>query len=109
MDIFSVFTLLGGLAFFIFGMNQLSHSLERIAGSRMEKNINRWTRNRLAGLLLGCVITVAIQSSSAVTVLEANSDQYDPHEYLKQIKTTDNPQFQKLFTSYRNKYGEILS
>ena len=69
MDIFSVFTLLGGLAFFIFGMNQLSHSLERIAGSRMEKNINRWTRNRLAGLLLGCVITVAIQSSSAITVM----------------------------------------
>ena len=48
-------------------------------------------------------------SNIAVAVLEANSDQYDPHEYLKQIKTMDNPKFQKLFTSYRNKYGEILS
>ncbi len=69
MDVFSVFTLLGGLAFFIFGMNQMSRSLERIAGDKMELIINRMTRNRFTGLLLGCVITVAIQSSSAVTVM----------------------------------------
>ena len=36
MSIFSIFTLLGGLAFFIYGMNQMSHSLERIAGDKME-------------------------------------------------------------------------
>ena len=69
MDIFSIFTLLGGLAFFIYGMNQMSHSLERIAGSRMEKIVDRMTKNRFAGLLMGCIITVAIQSSSAVTVM----------------------------------------
>ncbi len=69
MSIFSVFTLLGGLAFFIYGMNQMSHSLEIIAGEKMEAIINKLTGNRILGLLLGCVITVAIQSSSAVTVM----------------------------------------
>lgn len=69
MSIFSVFTLLGGLAFFIFGMNQMSHSLEKIAGKRMESIINKMTQNRLIGLLMGCIITIAIQSSSAVTVM----------------------------------------
>ena len=69
MNIFSVFTLLGGLAFFIYGMNQMSHSLKVIAGNKMEAVINKLTSNRLLGLLLGCVITIAIQSSSAVTVM----------------------------------------
>ena len=69
MSIFSVFTLLGGLAFFIFGMNQMSDSLEKIAGKRMEEIINKMTQNRLLGLLMGCIITIAIQSSSAVTVM----------------------------------------
>jgi len=69
MSVFSVFTLLGGLAFFIFGMNQMSGSLEKIAGKRMESIINKMTQNRLLGLLMGCIITIAIQSSSAVTVM----------------------------------------
>lgn len=69
MSIFSLFTLVGGLAFFIYGMNQMSHSLELIAGEKMEAYINKLTSNRLLGLVLGCVITVAIQSSSAVTVM----------------------------------------
>ncbi len=69
MDIFSVFTLFGGLAFFIYGMNQMSRSLERIAGKRMEEVINRMTKNRFSGLLLGCLVTIAVQSSSAVTVM----------------------------------------
>ena len=67
MSIFSIFTLLGGLAFFIYGMNQMSHSLEIIAGEKMEAIINKLTSNRFLGLFLGCVITIAIQSSSAVT------------------------------------------
>ncbi|MBQ7572662.1 MAG: Na/Pi cotransporter family protein [Clostridia bacterium] len=69
MNIFSVFTLFGGLAFFIYGMNQMSGSLERIAGEKMEAIINKMTQNRLVGLIIGCVITIAIQSSSAVTVM----------------------------------------
>lgn len=69
MSIFSIFTLLGGLAFFIYGMNQMSQSLEKIAGSRMQSIIDKMTKNRVIGLLMGCVITIAMQSSSAVTVM----------------------------------------
>ena len=69
MTVFSVFSLLGGLAFFIFGMNQMSASLERIAGPRMENIIDKMTKNRFAGLVMGCIITIAVQSSSAVTVM----------------------------------------
>lgn len=69
MSVFSIFTLLGGLAFFIYGMNQMSRSLEMIAGEKMEQIINKLTGKRLMGLVLGCLITIAIQSSSAVTVM----------------------------------------
>ena len=69
MTVFSLFTLLGGLAFFIYGMNQMSQSLEKIAGARMEAIIDKMTKNKFVGLLMGCVITIAIQSSSAVTVM----------------------------------------
>lgn len=69
MTIFSFFTLFGGLAFFIYGMNQMSQSLEKLAGGKMESLVNRMTSNRFKGLFLGCAITVAIQSSSAVTVM----------------------------------------
>ncbi|WP_303857631.1 Na/Pi cotransporter family protein [Aminicella lysinilytica] len=69
MDIFSFITLFGGLALFLFGMNQMSASLEKLAGGKMEAILNRMTSNRFKGLLLGCGITIAIQSSSAVTVM----------------------------------------
>ena len=69
MDIFSFFTLFGGLAFFMFGMSQMSNSLEKVAGGKMEYILNKMTSNRFKGLALGAVITVAIQSSSAVTVM----------------------------------------
>ncbi len=69
MDIFSVITLVGGLAFFLYGMNVLSAGLERLAGSRLEYYLKRMTSNRFKGLLLGIGITAAIQSSSAVTVM----------------------------------------
>ena len=65
MSIFSVFTLLGGLAFFIYGMNQMSHSLEKITGERMESIINHMTQNRFVGLLMGFIVTAIIQSSAA--------------------------------------------
>ncbi len=69
MDIFSVFTLLGGLAFFLYGMTIMSQNLEKVAGGRLESIVAKMTSNRFMGLLLGCVITIAIQSSSAVTVM----------------------------------------
>ncbi len=69
MDIFSIFTLCGGLAFFLFGMNQLSSGLEKMAGGRLESLLKKATSNPFLGMLLGTAITVAIQSSSAVTVM----------------------------------------
>ena len=69
MDFFSIITLLGGLAFFLYGMNMLSGGLERMAGGKLEVGLKKLTTNRFMGLLLGMGITAAIQSSSAVTVM----------------------------------------
>ncbi len=69
MDFFSIITLLGGLAFFLYGMNMLSSGLERMAGGKLEGGLKKLTSNRFMGLLLGTGITAAIQSSSAVTVM----------------------------------------
>lgn len=69
MDIFSVFTLCGGLAFFLYGMSVMSDSLEKMAGGRLERTLKRMTSNPFKSLLLGAGITVAIQSSSAMTVM----------------------------------------
>ncbi len=69
MDIFSLFTMCGGLAFFLFGMNTLSSGLEKMAGGRLESLLKKATSKPFLGLLLGTIITVAIQSSSAVTVM----------------------------------------
>ena len=69
MDIFSLFTLLGGLAFFLYGMHVLSAGLEKMVGGRLESVLRSITSNRFKGLALGAVITIAIQSSSAMTVM----------------------------------------
>lgn len=69
MDIFSVFTLCGGLAFFLYGMTVMSNSLEKMAGGKLERLLKVMTSNRFKALLLGMGITIAIQSSSAVTVM----------------------------------------
>lgn len=69
MTIFNVFTLFGGLAFFLFGMNIMSEGLEKMSGSKLEKTLKQMTSNPLKALLLGAGITVAVQSSSAVTVM----------------------------------------
>lgn len=69
MDIFSVITLFGGLAFFLYGMHLLSSSLEKMVGGKLERVLRSMTSNRFKSLLLGIVITIAIQSSSAMTVM----------------------------------------
>lgn len=69
MDIFSIFTLLGGLAFFLYGMVVMSTGLEKIAGGKMEKLLEQLTSNPFKGFLVGAGMTIAIQSSSAVTVM----------------------------------------
>ena len=69
MNIFSIFTLCGGLAFFLYGMQVLSTGLEKIAGGKLEKLLRQMTSNPAKGLALGAIITIAIQSSSALTVM----------------------------------------
>ena len=69
MDIFSIITLCGGLAFFLFGMSTMSASLEKLAGGRLEQLLKKMTDSKWKSLLLGAGITIAIQSSSAMTVM----------------------------------------
>lgn len=69
MDIFSIFTLLGGLAFFLYGINLMSVGLEKIAGGKLESILKKMTSNPFKGFALGTVVTAIIQSSSAVTVM----------------------------------------
>ena len=66
---FPVFTLLGGLAFFLYGMNVMSSGLEKLAGGKLEKTLKRMTSNKVKSMVLGAGITIAIQSSSALTVM----------------------------------------
>lgn len=69
MVLISYMPLLAGLGLFLFGMSLMGSSLEKIAGSRMERTLERLTTNRFAGVLLGTVVTGVIQSSSATTVM----------------------------------------
>ena len=61
--------LLGGLALFLFGMDQMSESLKAVAGERMKSILSKLTSNRLMGAVTGAFVTAVIQSSSVTTVL----------------------------------------
>ena len=61
--------LVGGLAFFMYGMNVMSSGLEQMAGGGLERTMKKVTSNDFLGFFLGAGITVAIQSSSAMTVM----------------------------------------
>ena len=65
----TVFGLLGGLALFIFGLNMMSESLQKVAGDKMKKVLGVLTRNAVCGMLAGALVTAVLQSSSATTVL----------------------------------------
>ncbi|MDR3209012.1 MAG: Na/Pi cotransporter family protein [Oscillospiraceae bacterium] len=69
MTIFDFLKLLGGVAFFLFGMNVMSGSLEKMSGGTLEKTLRRATASKTKSLALGMGITIAIQSSSAMTVM----------------------------------------
>ena len=69
MSIHSFFSLLGGLALFLYGMQMMSTNLEAAAGSRMKQILERLTANRFLGVFVGAGITAIIQSSSATTVM----------------------------------------
>jgi phosphate:Na+ symporter len=69
MDFFSVLTLLGGLALFLYGMQVMGDGLEKISGGKLEKILENLTSNPVKAVLLGAVVTAVIQSSSATTVM----------------------------------------
>lgn len=69
MDIFSVLNLVGGLALFLYGMNLLGDSLEKLSGGKLESILEKLTAKPIMAVLLGAGVTAAIQSSSATTVM----------------------------------------
>ena len=69
MGINSIIALLGGLGAFLFGMKYMGEGLELAAGPKMKELLEKLTRNRIMGFLLGALVTVVIQSSSATTVM----------------------------------------
>ena len=69
MTVTNLIELLGGLGAFLFGMKYMGDGLELAAGSKMKDLLEKLTRNRILGFLLGVFVTVVIQSSSATTVM----------------------------------------
>lgn len=65
----TLFGLFGGLAVFLFGMNQMSESLQKAAGEKMRTILGILTKNPLMGALAGALVTAVLQSSSATTVM----------------------------------------
>ena len=69
MDITNLFSMLGGLALFLYGMTMTSNGLEVAAGNKMKSFLEKLTSNRFLGVTIGALITALIQSSSATTVM----------------------------------------
>lgn len=67
--IINIFSLVGSLALFLFGMKTMSEGLEKFAGDRLRNILAAMTKNRVMGVLTGIFITALIQSSSATTVM----------------------------------------
>ena len=69
MDVFSVLTLIGGLALFLYGMTVMGEGLEKLSGGKLEKILEKFTNRPIKGVALGTMVTALIQSSSATTVM----------------------------------------
>ncbi|MDD5945377.1 MAG: Na/Pi cotransporter family protein [Clostridia bacterium] len=69
MDFFDVLTMIGGLAFFLYGMHIMGDGLEKLSGGKLERVLEKLTKNRIMAVLLGAAVTAVIQSSSATTVM----------------------------------------
>ena len=67
--IINIFSLVGSLALFLYGMKTMSEGLEKFAGDRLRSILAAMTKNRVMGVLTGVLITALIQSSSATTVM----------------------------------------
>ena len=69
MDFFSILTMLGGLALFLYGMNAMGDGLAKVSGGKLERILEKLTSSPIKAVLLGCGVTAVIQSSSATTVM----------------------------------------
>ena len=69
MDIFDVLQMIGGLCLFLFGMETMGDGLTRTSGSKLQGILGSLTSSVPKGVVLGCVVTAVIQSSSATTVM----------------------------------------
>lgn len=69
MNLFAVLKLIGGLALFLYGMDVMGSSLEKLAGGKLERIFEKLTSNPLKAVLLGAGVTAVIQSSAATTVM----------------------------------------
>ena len=69
MDFFSVLTLLGGLAMFLYGMQVMGDGLAKVSGGKLEQILENLTSSKWKAVLLGMCVTAVIQSSSATTVM----------------------------------------
>ncbi len=67
MSITNIFSLLGGLALFLFGMNIMASGFKHLAGSKLQQVLEKLTSTPLVGLVVGTLVTAIIQSSSATT------------------------------------------
>ena len=69
MSMMNIAELVGGLVFFMFGMRVMSQALEKMAGGRLERMLKQTSANPIVSVALGAGITIAMQSSSATTVM----------------------------------------
>lgn len=69
MDFFSILTLLGGLAMFLYGMQVMGDGLAKVSGGKLEQILENLTSSPIKAVLLGAGVTAVIQSSSATTVM----------------------------------------
>ncbi len=69
MDIFTILSLIGGLALFLYGMDLMGDSLKKLAGGKLESILAKLTASKWKAFMLGLVVTAVIQSSSATTVM----------------------------------------
>ena len=69
MNIFNIIAAVGGLAFFMYGMNTLSSGLEKASGGLLEKVLTKMSGNIFTSIFFGAVVTAAVQSSTATTVI----------------------------------------
>ena len=72
----NLFCILAGLTFFIFGISEISLRFEKIKGGRIERALKKVNSNQFRSLALGAGITVAIQSSTALTEVKYRNHIY---------------------------------